>query len=387
MGKGDASSGVVSSRRTIPEEEIAKGRKAIDTWMGANPAGAYDLSGHSLARMDLTEINFSHCNLSNCDLSDAILLRANLSGANLESANMNKVVLRGANLSGANLTHATLTRADLNAEDVYLSSFSERNVARGRGGFSVRAKLRYTIMDGAVLREAVLVHSEFRHASMRDVRIEGANLQLTDLRHCDLRGAKANSATTMNLAQVEGARFSKFTLASMNSLGGLTVGELGSAQIDDDVAKLRASYSGFWQWIHLIALSLFVSPYMAFIAEQWIKSRFTQGLLYRESISLGEAVLRFALTGVSPQAGPWNVNWSQVFMFAYLFVYNVLRVVVLWKTKKLELNEHVMGFPQAFHLRGGWALAYVVLKWGMIGNIGIVLVHSLHFLRQEVYLF
>ncbi len=74
-------------------------------------------------------------------------------------------------------------------------------------------------------------------------------------------------------------------------------------------------------------------------------------------------------------------------MFGYLLMYNVLRVVVLWKTKKLELNEHVMGFPQAFHLRGGWALAYELLKWGLIGNIIIVLLHSIHFLQQEIYIF
>ncbi len=43
--------------------------------------------------------------------------------------------------------------------------------------------------------------------------------------------------------------------------GGLTQGDRMEMEIEDGVALLRASYSGFLQWLHLFALATFLFPY------------------------------------------------------------------------------------------------------------------------------
>ncbi|MCK6479943.1 MAG: pentapeptide repeat-containing protein [Planctomycetes bacterium] len=374
-------------RLTVPAEVASRGKEEFNQWRQAHPAPSYDFSDQNLEGVDLSDVDLSGCKLTRCNLTRAKLVRTNLKEARLEESTFFNATLTGADLSGANLTGANLEEADLSGGYVVLSSFRERLAARNRGTFTVLARLERATLDGAILRDAKCRKARLRYANLRGTIIESASFNECDLRECDFRGARANSATSLNLSRVNGTRFNKFTLASMRDFGGLTQGELGTANIEDDVATLRASYSGFWQWIHMIALILFLCPYVAFVVEQWIKAHFMQVLPYRESITLWDAVVRYALTGESPVAGPWKVNWGQVGMFSYLLVYNVLRVVVLMRTKTLELREQVMGFPQPFHLRGGWSVAYHALKWGVIGNVCIVLVHTFHFLQQRVFLF
>ncbi len=75
-------------------------------------------------------------------------------------------------------------------------------------------------------------------------------------------------------AVVSGAKIDRYDLECLENYGGLTQGDRMEMEIEDGVALLRATYSGFLQWIHLFALATFLFPYAWFVTVQWSKAQF-----------------------------------------------------------------------------------------------------------------
>jgi hypothetical protein len=153
----------------------------------------------------------------------------------------------------------------------------------------------------------------------------------------------------------------------------------------DDLANLRASYSGFLQWFHGFALILFLWPYIWFIAQQWAFSHWANKLPGR-SIPLWEAFLKFIASG----GRSWNHNWQFAFiplsLFFITFAYNLLRAILLWKTKSLEFDQDIRGLPSRFSFQSekGWHRAYKASKWLFIGNLVALVGHTLWFLQLRI---
>ena len=193
---------------------------------------------------------------------------------------------------------------------------------------------------------------------------------------------RVSSATRFDDATVDGCVIERRTLESLTDYGRLTRGQRMTMIIVDAVSQLRASFSGFQMWIHLIALALFLFPYAWFVASQWAHARF--GFSATTTIPLWEALLRYILAGGDGWQQEWRLRLLPFAMFVISCVYNVVRAVLLWKTKGLELQQEASGLPANFSMTGKWWYLYQAARYGLWINFLVVLVHPFHFMNQRV---
>ena len=192
-----------------------------------------------------------------------------------------------------------------------------------------------------------LTQSVLNYASFIGTNLRGAKFEKADISNASFVGAHFDVQTSFKGCNVGKCRVDRFALECLNDYGGLSVGDRMGMQIHDDVAALRSSYSGFMQVLHIVALAGFLYPYLWFVLSAWIKAKFMP--VETSTIALWEAVGRFIYNGgVNWQAG-WEFQWSFL-VFLTALLYNALRVMLLVKTKNLELAERTSGLPQAFNL-------------------------------------
>jgi hypothetical protein len=280
-------------------EALLLGKEAWDSFRLANQRP--NLSAAGLEGRDLAGFDFG-----GADLSDARLAGADLSGALLANVNLANADLAKASLAGASLVLATLQHATL-------------------------AKVRAAGVD-----------------------LSGANLGNATLDGADFAGAIVNDTTRLNDASVVGCRMERRTLIRMPNWGGLTAGQMMDMDVIDPVAEMRSYYSGFWQWIHFTALALFLGPYVVFLARKYLVARFG---VFPDTIPLWRALGDFIWTGGTGEFAPWTFA-----AFWFSVSYNVLRTVLLFKTKSLELDQDSSGMPARFSLAGRWGKALKIAK-------------------------
>src|SRR5207247_10307369 len=122
-------------------------------------------------------------------------------------------------------------------------------------------------------------------------------------------GVVVDDDTGFQNAEVDGCRIERHVLERLNNYGDLTRGRLMTMVIVDPVVTLRSYYSGFWQWIHVMALTLFLAPYVVFVAREYALASFH---IAGDSITLLHALGRYIWTGGGehafacwPSAGVW----------------------------------------------------------------------------------
>lgn len=146
-----------------------------------------DSDGRQGARAELQDGDLRDLDLTGVELSGADLSGADLRGVCLDDARFRLATLRGVHLDGASITRAcfdgaNLDRAILDRARVTDSSFDPIELFRPDRD---RAHSEVTVrMVGVRCRRAVLRNSTFRHADMRSVKLERA--ELVD---CDFEGA------------------------------------------------------------------------------------------------------------------------------------------------------------------------------------------------------
>ena len=302
-------------------------------------------------------------------------LTPDLVNANLSGADLNGINLARANLVNANLTGADLFRANLAAADLTAAGLSEANLRE--------ANLEEAILTEASLREAILWGANLGGADLR-----GTLLELAILVRANLSGVKVDARTEFCNeecdVEVVGCSIDKYALRTLDNYGGLTSAHRAVMIIKDDLADLRASYSGLQRWIHLLALLAFVLPYAWFLAVQYGKAQFVE-LEGSETIALWEALLRFIWNGGKNWQAGWAFSWSFL-AFIYLAIYNVGRGVLLWQTNRLEHQEHVTGVPVRFSLaiEPFWRRLVKTMNVLFWIGLGILLLNSYHFLTQQI---
>lgn len=333
-----------------------------------------DLTRASLAKADLRSASFDQAIFNGAHLEDANLRAVNLDGGHFEGtmlarANLSRATLRGAVLTGAQFSGADLNHADISNANCNSTSFGNANLQS--------ASFHNTKLHSARFQQANLTDAQFAGASLVDAHFAKSNLT-----RANLQGASVNFETNFAGAEVVDCRIDRHTLESLNNYGGLTPGDRMMMITVDDVGSLRVSYSGFWQWIHLAALATFLSPYLFFILSSVIKLRFD---LFDgdDTIPLWKALLRFICNGGEGLDG-WHPNYYALGLFVLGFLYNILRAVLLWKTKTLELQQESSGLPARFSLTGKWYWLYQTARWGFFGNLLIVILHTMHFLTTEI---
>jgi hypothetical protein len=217
------------------------------------------------------------------------------------------------------------------------------------------ALLENTLLDEALLDQAVLV------------------------------GARVNAGTSLQRAKVSKMVIDRLTLDSLNNFGGLPKAEVYRMTVIDDVATLRSSFSGIMQWIHAIALILFLLPYVWFVAQQWAIAHWADSVP-SPSIPLWEALLRYIVSGGHRWREGWNISTIPFAMFCLLLTYNLLRARLLVKTKSLEFEQEIRGLPSKFSFRSEpkWGCAYKLSKILFYVNVAAVIVHTIWFMQIRV---
>lgn len=368
---------------------LMQGSDAWNKWRLENRDIRIDLShanlrGANLAGADLGGVDLQDAQLDGANLSEADL-RANLQRANLEGANLQKADFSGSKFvspdlygtvqepegpTGADLRLANLREADLTKADFHLANLCLTQLWEAK-------------LSGANLSEADVRQAGLSRADLRGADLRGADLRGTWLADADLTNAKLGHDTKLNGAKVEGCIVDRYQLERLRDFGGLTVGDRMSMNINDGVAKLRASYSGFLQWIHLGALAVFLFPYVWFLFEHWSIAAFGPTTA-AVTIPLWKALLQFIFNG--------GENWQTGFRFHFSFVafifialYNVMRGVLLWKTKQLELQQESTGLPAMFSLEGSrWGLFVRAANWTFVLYLAVALFNTVHFLTMEI---
>lgn len=296
-----------------------------------------NLEGENLERYDFKGMELPNLRMKNCRLEGAVFTKSQIEDAEFTSCAMRAVHFGHARLSGARFIGSDLFQADFNS--------------------------------------AKCVGAHFV------CTIDTANFSNANLTDADFSGSSAAVGTNFQSATVTNCRIERHTLESMHDYGRLTPGQRMDMEIVDGVATLRASYSGFLQWIHAAALTAFVFPYAYFVLSRWTLARFSNE---DGDITLLRALARYVWTGGSDWQTGQAFAPAAFTVFVLSLIYNLLRFVMLWKTKTLELRQTASGLPVRFRLAGAWNVFYQAAKWGLWGNLLLVGYHTYYFLGQRI---
>jgi uncharacterized protein YjbI with pentapeptide repeats len=337
------------------------------------------VSTDQLPRLDEAELR--GCYLTNINLFGLSLKYAVFTHADLSHANLSRCDITGADFSGANLYGARLEDAYCDREPRDDSTrrhifpvFSHKESTAAPNPPSVSFVLAN--LQGAILKGAQLDFCQFSGA-----RLEAAKFDRASLSGAVLDGVRVNGDTSFKWATTEGLSIDRYSLLSLDNYGGLTVQQRMDLRIEDGLATMRASFSGVWQWIHLVALLAFVGPYVWFIIARWSEASF---VLPGPSVSLLKALSQYIFSGGESWGHGYEFRMTFL-LFIFGISYNSLRATLLWKTKQLELQQETSGLPPRFSLTNSmWGLAFKWCHYGFILNILLVGVHTVHFLLQEV---
>ena len=310
--------------------------------------------------------------LSPAERADLLnLAGANLAGANLAGANLACVVRDGAVVGTADLTGADLTGANL--------SFAKLSGADLTGANLTDAKLRVSDLTGANLTDAKLSGADLSCANLTDAvltaavltaaDLSGANFTGASLEHASLEHAILTKSTKFVNASVEGTAIDRYVLELLDdNYGGLMRADRLVMKIRDDVATLRGEFSGFMQWLHAGGILAFFAPYVAFtIAKTLLAHPYECG----STEACGP--LLWAL---------WDYVWTsqpcyEKGIFLFWAVYNAFRVALLFKTKKLEIEETARQLPVLFSFSGHkcWRRLFKFVHYGFWVHLIAVSIH------------
>lgn len=337
------------------------------------------LEGAILFRAHLEGANLRHAHLEGANLVEAHLEKANLFEAHLEKANLGDSCLSGANLSGADLTTAYLSGANLGEANLEGANLVDAHLEEA---ILAKAHLEKANLRGADVSGADLSEAHLEGANLVDAHLQKAKLYKANLEESDLHGVIVDPQTNFQGATVVGCVIDRYTLESLDDYGGLSRADRMRMNIEDGLAKLRSSFSGFLQYLHVTALVVFVFPYVSFVLRHWTAAKFGLGD-DEKTISLAEALLRYIVGGGAGWREGWSLSWA-FGLFLLLLVYNFARAGLLWKTKKLELEQEARGLPVEFSLTGFWYGLYQVASIGFWVNVFVVFLHTAHFLWQRI---
>ncbi|MEM8984458.1 MAG: pentapeptide repeat-containing protein [Pseudomonadota bacterium] len=290
--------------------------------------------------------------------------------ADLSSADFSSLDLGEAQLGGADFSKSMLVDANLSNAYLQCAVFSD--------AFLVRANL-----ERSVLLDADLQRADLRSANLRGAVLAGANLSGSNLAYADLRGADFDHNTQFNGCFTKGCKIDRYQLEQLVNYGGLTVGNRMVMRIEDGAARLQASYSGYLQWIHLVAMVVFVFPYAWFIIARWSEATFVpnEGVPH---MPLWKALLTYIYNGGLNWKFGFDFHWSFL-AFVYMFFYNLLRLLLLWKAKELELQQKITGLPSQISLtRSRWGALLKVSSWGFVLSALLTMATTIHFFTQEI---
>ncbi len=273
--------------------------------------------------------------------------------------------LRSLNLRDGAYDQIVLTDAILNGADLRRTNFQEADLNRAQlqGVEAVR-----TTFTKANLAGADLINSD----------LKGAQFNSADLRGADVRGCSFSPDTNFRGAKVTGMKIDRQGLRMLGAeRGGLTDGDLSGMTVHDDLVKLVTGFGGFWTVLHLLAVTIFFTPYIAFVAWRYAEAQLAPCLT--NCVALRKSLWEHVSTNSAGAA-----DWLGLCIFILLLLYNIFRVSLVYKAQALRLAESASGINREFKLRGWWWLAYHGCQLLVWVNLILVAWHAYGFLDTPV---
>ncbi len=261
----------------------------------------------------------------------------------------------------------------------FKESFFEKNVDHTTFAFSE--------ISGLNNLPTAINYVSFKGAKLFDPNFSGCKLIKCDFVSAELVQANFDTNTVFESCNMKSCICQKSDLLHLDqNFGGLTVGQRREMKISDDISKLKSTFGGFWSTVHLISFIIFIFPYVWFVIKYWPESEF----IYDDEsyISLIQAfILNIWNGGRSLESGEWRFHWSAV-IFALLLIYNSLRIVLLWKTKQLELDEKITGIPPIFSFSENyvWRKMYIGMQWLFWFSVALSVGNTMYFFTRQVSL-
>lgn len=416
-----------------------------------NGAPTADVSGETFKDQNFSNYNFRNTNFSNCVFDNCLLHGVDLYKSDftnckfINKTSINNATFNVESIKNINIIDCRLDGVvflDLNFDDrieILGSSLSNVHFQRcifpankefvlyGNTTHAINLQtctivnndftginlIRWMITEktnltGSNFQGCTLETSQFINAILTGCDFTKANLCSVPMKNCNLNNAKLNgiqvdSVTEIIDCKVDHCEIERHTLEEMHDFGKLTVGKMRKMNVYDPLSEMRRIFSGFWQGIHLIALTLFLAPYLAFLLEKYLRvflpaTKAEMEPLYR---SFG----RFVISGGDSSG---EMNSLMLFIFVYSSIYNILRLVLLFYTKSLEHVFEMSKLTPDFKYEGAESKKYIwkyhfyipkTLKfwlWGwrmwvwifevmFLGNVVLVLYHLWHFGHTPVF--
>ena len=328
-----------------------------------------ELRGVSFTGLDLTGARFGGRELSDSTFRDCNLHDVQFTAGTNESV-----------LSDVTFTNCTMNRTAFGWCNLQRATFDHCQLAAGTH-----------------FNSGKLSGCKFKNSSIVDVVFGGTEIRDTSFLDCTL-----NPETTFTDAIFVDTTFDRYAIDSLgDKLGKMTRSQLADITIVSDLSLLRTEFGGIWGLFHLCSFMCFLFPYAWFLFRQLLESKFS--LNRADSMTLIEALARYTVTGGIEWQTSWRWGWSFPLALVITF-YNTVRMLLLWKTKRLETQENVKGFPIRFSLEQmpkpnllgrriplqfkGWGLKwrylYRIVQFGFWISLGAVVWHTYLFMLQRV---
>ncbi len=339
------------------------GVDAWNKWRKQNPDIRPDLSGLNLRdKKTLQSISRDFDLAKPCvrgvDFSDTDLTKAELGYIAFDNC-----YFRGADLSEALAWHCIFEQCSFGPTEKMIN-----DKMRADGTLSKADDAKFNAL-ACKLDRTVLFDTKFSE---------------TSLCYVDLTTVDVDEKTSLETAGVINTRISWQVLEHLKDKGGLTTGRLRQMKIVDDVMKLRQSFSGFWNKLHFVAMSIFLAPYIWFLAKQWVLADVGTRVPIKATDSpILVNLFRFIVSGGDTWR-EWQLELIPITLFILAFLYNLFRGVLVVKTLILEHRQAIQGYYPEFTLTGGWKAVYQGYKWLGIIALFVLVVHTLHFLFKRV---
>jgi len=365
---------------------LESGRKTWNDWRDKSGKTTFLFHGNVLEGLDFSGCNFVgvefyKCDFNKCTFGDIprMMFRdCHLNECALKGINGAKAVFESATLYCCDFSNSNFPGSNFNRAAFTKCEFVQVNLQGAEFNF---ASLNSANLSCVNFERAPCVNANFSSATLQNVNLKGCDLSQVNLTQVSFTRVSVNGDTKMVGATVDGLIIDRLTLESLHDYGGLAKEDVYKMVVRDDLGALRRAYSGIAQWIHALSLILFIFPYASFILHQWFRAQRGQ-LSASDAISLGNAVMKYIVSGGSSWGPEWQ--WAKVPFTAFVvgLVYNVIRGVLLWKTKMLEFEQDIRNLPSNFNFseHKAWYHLFRISRVFFYVNMAAVLVHTWHFL-------
>lgn len=356
---------------------------------------------HNYKEILFIKVSFYNQNIKNKRFRGCKFINVSFEDATLEDVDFDGAILDHVNFQQTKIISSYF----LDVEIIRRCRFPEAIFDRVSLGPNVN--LSYTDFAYAKFKDSSITNIDFSHSNFQnahfddtncfDVNYKVSNFSGTIFSKCEIDGCNFKDSVAShntkfhNLESIKNSIISRNTINQLDdNRGGLQLSHLQEMDVEDDLADLKFEFSGFWRIIHAVALSLFLFPYVFFLFKCWSISEgmrlFTVPVGWSVEDRIWSKLGEYFWTG-----GNLNGEFSWIFMISLvLFLYNVLRALLMFKEVSLEHKEVVSGLPvkfsfeDVFYRKVKWKHLFFAMKYGMYFNITLAIFHFAVFINKPI---